>query len=135
MQKIRSAKDIPLNESMCGGLPDMSDAIPGWFQPLSFGIISKAVNDFEAEETIRRVHTMGMVQPMSAQQLMMKPEGQRSWKWLVLHCLADIELKPDDAVICGGEKYRVMARLDWRQYGYCECHICRDYEGQAWKGY
>lgn len=128
MLKIRNAKDRPLSETLKGGLlPDMSDVIPGWFQPLSFGLLSKGVIDFEETETVENVSTMGMVQPMSPQQISIRPEGQRAWKWKTLHCLADISLKPDDLVVIGGERYRVMAKLDYSEYGYCEYHICGDY--------
>lgn len=123
---ITNAKDKPLTYS---GLPQVGEVLPSWFQTLTFDVVTKTIVNYEVEETTLTITTQGVRQPMSAQQLSIKPEGQRAWKWETLHCLPDVKLRVDDIVIFDGVKYRVMERWDWSEYGYAEYHICQAYEG------
>ena len=123
---IINAKDKPLTYT---GLPQVGEVLPSWFQPLVFDVVTKSLVDYEVQEVIRTVHTQGVRQPMNAQQLAIKPEGQRSWKWETIHCLPDVKLRVDDIIIFDGVKYRIMERWNWAEYGYLEYHICQAYEG------
>lgn len=123
---ITNAKDKPLTYS---GLPQVGDVLPSWFQPLTFDVVTKTIVNYEVEETTLTITTQGVRQPMSAQQLSIKPEGQRAWKWETIHCLPDVKLRVDDIVIFNGTKYRVAERWDWSEYGYLEYHIHQAYEG------
>ena len=123
---ISDAKDKGLNYS---GLPQVGEVLPGWFQPLTFDIITKSLVNYELEEVIIPVKTQGVRQPMSAQQLAIKPEGQRAWKWETIHCLPDVPLKIDDIVVFGNKRYRVVEKWDWSEYGYCQYEICQGYDG------
>ena len=123
---ITNAKDKPLTYS---GLPQMGEVLPSWFQTLTFDLVTKTIVDYEVQETLLTITTQGVRQPMSAQQLSIKPEGQRAWKWETIHCLPDVKLKVDDIVIFDGVKYRVAERWNWAEYGYMEYHICQGYEG------
>ena len=122
---ITNAKDKGLNFS---GLPQVGGVLPGWFQPLEFEIVTKTLVNYEVQEIIIEISTQGVRQPMMAQKIAIKPEGQRAWKWETLHCLPDVPLKVDDEVIFGGKTYRVMNKWDWTEYGYCEYEICQGYE-------
>lgn len=126
---ITNGKDTPLASSP-GRLPDVSDVLPDWFQRLRFDIITKSVVDYELSEVVVPVATYGVRQPMSAQQLAIKPEGQRAWKWETIHCLPDVPLRIDDIVVFGKQKYRVMQKWDWSEYGYQEVHICQEYQNE-----
>lgn len=121
---IVNAKDKGLNYS---GLPQMGEVLPSWFQTMTFDLVTKSLADYEVKETLQTITTQGVRQPMSAQQLSIKPEGQRAWRWETLHCLPNVQLKVDDIVIFDGVKYRVMQRWNWAEYGYLEYHICEAY--------
>ena len=125
---IINAKDKGLNFS---GLPQVGHVLPGWFQPLKFEIITKSLVNYEVEEVVIEVNTQGVRQPMTAQKLAIKPEGQRAWKWGTLHCLPDVPLKVDDKVVFGSKTYRVMNKWDWSEYGYLEYEICQGYENSG----
>lgn len=122
---IVNAKDKGLNYS---GLPQMGDVLPSWFQTLTFTLVTKSLVDYEVQEVLATITTQGVRQPMTAQDLQIKPEGQRAWKWETLHCLPNVKLKIDDIVIFDNVKYRVKERWDWSEYGYLEYHICQAYE-------
>ena len=122
---IMNGKDFKIGAQ--SNLPDVSDALLDWFQNMTFDLISKAITDYGLTETATTISTKGVRQPFSAQQLSIKPEGQRAWKWETLHCLPDVKLNPDDIVVFNGIRYRVMDKLDYSEYGYLEYHIIQDY--------
>jgi len=122
---IINAKDKPLNTS---GLPQMGEVLPSWFQKLTFNLVTKALVDYEVQEVLVPITTQGVRQPMSAQELAIKPEGQRGWKWETIHCLPDVKLNLDDIIIFDNTKYRVMQKWDWSEYGYIQYEICQAYE-------
>ncbi len=122
---IVNAKDKGLNYT---GLPQVGDVLPSWFQTLTFTLVTKYLVDYEVQEVLVTITTQGVRQPMNAQQLSIKPEGQRGWKWETIHCLPNVKLKIDDIVIFDNVKYRVKERWDWSEYGYLEYHICQAYD-------
>ncbi len=124
---IQNASSIPLNANP-GSLPNVSDALMSWFQQMTFTLITKSVINHELVEIGTDYSTMGVRQPFTPQQLAMKPEGQRQWLWETMHTLPGITLKVDDVIVFSGVRYRVMQKLDWKEYGFTELHIVQDYQ-------
>lgn len=122
---IINAKDFGLQT---GGLPQVGEVLPNWFQDLKFAVMRKVIEDYEVKEIFDEITTKGVRQPMTAQQLAIKPEGQRAWRWETLHCLPDVDLKIDDVVIFDNIRYRVMQRWNWKEYGYMQYEICEGYD-------
>ena len=112
-------------------LPDVSIAVMSFFQNIKIELIRK-INDRgylkEKEETVL---TQGVRQTFTSRQLMMKPEGERTWKWSKLHLLAEPCLKLDDIVRIRGTKYRVMASVDQSEYGFMEYDLLEDYKDEG----
>ncbi len=125
---ITNGKDKPFGTAAIG-LPNMSEALSGWMQPMKFGVICSQSIDGLVQEIVQWVNTKGVRQPFSAQKLMIKPEGQRAWRWETLHCLPDVLLKPNDDVLFEGVKYRVMQKYDYKEYGYLQYDITQDFQG------
>lgn|SRR5574343_364486 len=123
---IHNASSVPLTSNP-GTLPDVSAALLNWFQPITFTKIVKTVVNYKAVETKTNFSFQGVRQPFTPQDLMMKPEGQRSWKWEMIHCYPDLVLIPDEIIYFGLTKYRVMQKLDYKEYGYVQYHITEDY--------
>lgn len=124
--EITNAKDRPLSANP-GTLPDVSGALLSWFQPMTFQKIAKTLVNFSIVETPTSYDTQGVRQPFSPQQLAMKPRGQRQWHWETFHTIPGTVLVPDDVALFNGFRYRVMAKLDYSEYGYIEYHLVRDY--------
>lgn len=124
---IINAKDIPLASQM-GTLPNMSEGLLDWFQPITFTQITKTIVEFNLVETSVQINTMGVRQPFSPQQLSLKPEGQRQWKWQTIHYLPGVLLNIDDILMFNGVNYRVKDKLDWTEYGYLEVHVVEDFK-------
>lgn len=127
---IQNAKDKLLTQNT-GTMPNVSGAIQNWFQPMTFVVVEKAVEGFQNVETPTNIDFLGVWQPMTAQQLSMKPEGQRKWKWFTVHTQPGVPLDPDDVVTYLGTQYRVMQKLDYTLDGYIEYHLIDDYEGSG----
>lgn len=127
---IKNAASRSLKDSF-NTLPDVSDVLPDWFQHLTFQLVTKVQQDYETVEVLTTIRTEGVRQPMSAQQLDLKPEGQRAWKWETIHCLPDVKLKVDDIIIFDGVKYRVMQKWNWAEYGYLEYEICQAFTNSS----
>lgn len=130
VQPIHNAKDVGLGENP-GTLPNMAGDIGGWFQLITMDRITKAVVNFVVQETTTPVLFQGIVQPFSARQLAMKPEGQRAWQWRQIICYPSVPLVPDDCILYDGVQYRVMGSFDWKQYGYKIYEIQSDFTGSG----
>lgn len=108
-------------------LPNVAGALSGLLQPLVFTIITKEVVDGEVRETRTDVAGRGVIQPFTERQLLIKPEGQRAWTWLMCHAEAGLPLKVDDVVTYVDVDTRVMAIKDFGVYGYLEYHLVQDW--------
>ena len=124
---IQNASSIPLNANS-GTVPQMATALADWFQQLIFTKVSKSVVNFQVVEVTTDTAFMGVWQPYTAQQLQMRPQGQRNWKWFTVHAEIGLRLSPDEIVEYLGERFRVMDVLDYKLYGYMEYHLLQDYQ-------
>lgn len=114
-----------------GNLPNMSQTIIGWFQPITFGVVESSLVDFEKVETIKYVDTKGVVQPPKPEDIEIQPEGIRNWEWLEVHCLPDLMVNVNEYIYYNGLKYRVMQRENFSAYGYVKYLILEAYCGQG----
>lgn len=89
------------------GFPDMGEAFQEWSDATTFLVITKSLVDGDLVETPGTETAFDMLlYPMKAQQVAMKPEGQRSWRWMT--GVSAYQLKIDDIVKDeDGVKYRV----------------------------
>lgn len=108
-------------------MPDAGQSMRAWFQKLTLYRVVKIINDFEISESKIPFTTNGAIQPLSGRKLEMKPEGQRSWDWLEVHCENGLTLIPDEVIEYKGIKYRVMQTKNYSAYGYGYYEIVNDY--------
>jgi hypothetical protein len=127
-----NASSIPLG-AQATGLPDVSGALLGWFRPLTFTRIVKTTRSFRVVEERVAVAAEGMVVPFNTQQLMVKPEGQRAWKWRTIFATPALQLSNDDVVTQQNPdgtttSYRVMMKKDFSAHGYLTYDVVEDYQ-------
>lgn len=130
MSWIKNASNTPLNVNS-GTLPDMSGALLNWFQKMTFGLVVKTVSGFQVVETMEEISFMGVIQPLTERQLLLKPEGQRAWSWYWVHSDPSLNLKTDDVIIYLERQYRVMAKKNYSIYQYQEYQIVTDWTGSG----
>ena len=112
------------------GMPQISAAFSGWGVTLLLVKITQQIVDGFVQEIPHQIPFHGVVQPLSPKQLMLKPEGERAWTWLQIHMQASspVKLAPNDRIMYNGQKYKIMARLDYTADNYVELHACQDYQ-------
>ena len=81
------------------GLPQMKAAFTNWFLPITFIKLTTAIVDYEAVTVEETINTKGVVQPLKAQEIALKPEEQRAWTWQQIHCEDDLNLVIGDKLI------------------------------------
>lgn len=127
---ITNAKNRLLSQNT-GTLPDVSGALTDWFQPMTLIRLVKTVVNFQIVETPTSVDGRGVIQPFSARMLSMKPEGQRAWKWWMLHVGPGLVLEPDEVFTYQGQNYRVKGQSDYSLYGYVQYEVIEDFTGSG----
>lgn len=130
MSPIKLGANTPLNANS-GTLPDMTSALLNWFQPMTFGIVTKTVEAFQVNETVTDISFMGIWQPLSGRQLLLKPQGQRKWNWTMLHSDTTLDLNPDDVILFLNIQYRVMVKKNYTLYQYNYFELVSDWTGSG----
>lgn len=110
-------------------MPDVSDGFGDWQERICLLLRTQKVTDGLVTNVDRRLTFYGCWQPLSPRTIALKPEGQRSWTWIQLHCRAQAtNLKTNDRVFYNGDLFKVMALLDYGLNGFVEYHLVRDYQ-------
>ena len=123
---IINAKDKPMSNA--AGLPDMTGGMAGLFQPMTFVLVTKQSIDGLVSEIENKVKATAVRYPMKAQEVALKPEGQRAWRWETLLATAALILKTSDIVKFDGNRYRVMGKQDWKEYGFVQYDLAQDFK-------
>lgn len=117
------------SKATSSGMPQMCAAFSGWATKIILLKHTETVVDGFVEISETPIYFRGTIQPLSARAIALKPEGQRSWTWLQVHCLAtSCPLLPGDKVSWNGDIYKVMAQNDYSLNGYIEYHLVKDFQ-------
>lgn len=122
---INNAANFPFAKT--NQMPNMAQTLQAWLIPLTFGVVTKQQNGFFTREVVVKKSFDGVWQPLTYEQLKVKNEGERSWKWFWCHTLIDLGLKPDDVIIYQGTQYRVMGAKDYSLNGFYEYELVEDF--------
>lgn len=111
-------------------MPQIGAAFVGWQKPISLIKITQQVINGLVTDIGVSVNFRGVIQPLNPKMIALKPEGQRAWEWLQIHCFAGTtNLDTNDRFIYAGKTYKVMANNDYSLNNYIEYHAVRDFEG------
>lgn len=111
------------------GMPQMKAAFAGWTKPITLQIIEQTVVDGFIQDSPRNFTFTGTIQPLQPNKIMLKPEGQRAWEWLQIHCVAStLELKPNDRIIYNDCIFKIMAQNDYTLNNFIEYHAVADFQ-------
>lgn len=130
MLKIVNANTKTLKQ-VTGALPNVSEVIVSWFQPMTFKTLTQNIVDFKNVPLVNEIKSEGVIQPFTSKDLQVKPEGQRAWAWYMLHCLPDVVLKVGEYVLIDDVKYRVMKMTDYSDYGYFEYDVIEAFDDKG----
>jgi hypothetical protein len=118
---------LPLNQ--INGMPQVSEVLDGWESTIMLQVIKQTIDtDGVPQVTERNIMFKGTIQPLGAEEVRLKDEGQRSWEWLQIHVKSgSYNLIINDRIIYNNIVFKVMARRDYTLNGYVEYHVVRDY--------
>lgn len=108
--------------------PNVFGVIPGLDTPMKFLSSVKTTSDGQLVETLVEVIWFRAgLSPMSGQNVAIKPEGQRSWRWSEIYTKQNL---PPDALLEDRDEnqYRVRAKHDWSRGGYYKYEITEGFE-------
>lgn len=125
-----------VKKGQSSGMPQMKAAFAGWttrITLLKHTETTSTASDPRGPGIVDIVQTAicfyGTIQPLSPRAIALKPEGQRSFTWLQIHCTANATtLIPGDRLTWNGSEYKVMEMKDYSLNNYVEYHIIRDYQ-------
>lgn len=123
---IFNGKDRPLNQAI-GSLPNVSNALNNWMQPMIVSRVIKNIVNYQLVEMLNVFNFEGVIEAGTPEQLLLKPEAQRSWKWVNIWTMPGIDLVVDDIVETNGKKYRIKSKQDWAEYGYIQYEAIEDW--------
>lgn len=127
MQAIVNASVRTVTQAV-SPMPTMRSTLLGWFRPLGLNKVVKSVENFRTVEVEVPLPASGLWQPFSMEQLSIRPEGERSWRWFMVHTTIDVVLLTDDIITRAGVPYRVMDKGDYTDNGFVEYHIVNAYD-------
>jgi hypothetical protein len=127
---IPCAADRDVDE-MAHTLPNMASAVQGWFRPLMLIFVNASVVEGKVKTGKKKFQCQGMIQPFTAQQLKLKAEGERAWKWKLLYTTPEVNLDAGDDFTIKGTPYRVMRKCDWSEYGINAYELVEDFDEQS----
>ena len=105
---------------------DVTEAVNSLEETTRLRIITKTVSNFGVTEAEQQpqipLWVEAVLQAIHPRSLLVKPEGQRQWKWWDMWCTERLELDwvlqdPD------GVKLRVMSRMNWSQAGWYQYEL------------
>lgn len=100
-------------------IPNLSNVIRRFEQTMQFQIVKKTVVDHDVEQTsfVRPpLWFEGTLQPLKETELLVKPEGERKFKWYLL--FTDIIFDVDTVIKdMDGNVYRIMNSSNWADAG------------------
>lgn len=111
------------------GMPQMLAAFSNWMISITLIRITQTINEGFVVDSERTFTFQGTVQPLSPQQLLLKPEGLRSFEWLDVHVLtSSLDLVTNDLIKYNNKKYKIMATNDYTLNNYVEYHLVENFE-------
>lgn len=108
--------------------PFIQVAFSGWFSPITVLKIKQQNNYGHNLPITTPINFEGAVQPSKAQKLQVKSEGQRFWKWWMIHSRTNLQLKKGDKLIYNGIRMKMMESWDYSLNGFYYYDLVEDYQ-------
>jgi hypothetical protein len=107
-------------------MPNMRSAINGWVKPITMIRIRQRIVEGESQPIKVSIRTTGVIIPMK-ESLVLKKEGDRSWKWSELYTTRDLDLETNDLVEISQLRYKVMSRLPYDDFSFRKFELIQNF--------
>ena len=126
MTKIINGKDLPFGQSLAG-IPDVSEAVIQYFQPVTIGIINSIQINGRTQTIIEKYIKTRGVRIANDNKVVITRTGERYFATESVYFLGEVILKIDDIFLFNKIQYRVLAIKNWSEYGYNKYSVVQDY--------
>lgn len=117
----------PLNQM--SGMPRMGAAFAGWTKTITLQKRTQKIQGGFVTNVDTPFTFKGTIQPLSPKSISLKPEGQRAFQWLQIHCVSSsLNLRTNDRIVYNGKTFKIMADNDYSLNGYIEYHAVEDFQ-------
>jgi len=108
--------------------PDVTEAFSDWTSTISFQLVTQTIYNFEVtNSSATSVYFNGVLEPLTSQSLLIKKEGERTWKWWNLWTTQSLNLN-DFIQDTNNKIYKVMKISDWKYGGYYEYELTEKFQ-------
>jgi len=108
--------------------PQIKYAFKNWQQNITLVKITQSIINYKNVEEEQVLSFKGVIQPLQAEQLKIKPEGQRDWQWLMIHTNKEIALNVNDRIKYKNQEFKVMAKKNYSLNDYFYYEVVEAYE-------
>ena len=126
MIPLVNGKDIPMAQSTTG-LPDVSQAIIQYFQPVTVGLIKNTQVNGRTQTVVQKYINTHGTRIAVQNKLVISKTGERFWNSEEVYFTSEINLSPDDLFLWNNMQFRVLAIESWTEYGYNKYSVVQDY--------
>lgn len=126
---LNFSKNKSINSLIKSSQPQMNSTLQGWQNKITLIKITQDVIDGDLQTTETQITFQGVIQPLSAEQLALRPEGQRSFEHLWIHAVASqLNLETADKIKFKNKRYKIIEKKDYGLNSFVEYMLIRDYE-------
>lgn len=116
------------NRALNGQFPQMSEVLDGWEVPLTLIKVTQSIVDGEVAFNETKTQFMGVLQPLRTEDLISKPEGQRSWDYYWIHTKDTLPFQTADKIEYSNVRYKITAIKNYGLNGFTELEVILDYQ-------
>ena len=109
------------------GVPYLATAIRGWTQKRQVELVTQTVVSHVPTESRVTTQLDINIQPTPAQEVIRRPEDQRSWKYWTLIVREGPVLDIDDVAVVESISYRITHVHNWSESGFQKYQAIEDY--------
>jgi hypothetical protein len=96
-------------------------------QPVNVMTVTQQMINGYYKPISQTIATQASIQPLP-QELALKMEGERNWRWSLIHILPNVDLQNNDLITLFGIQYKVMKKEAWFQYGYLAYYVVEGFQ-------
>jgi hypothetical protein len=113
-------------------IPNVDDIVKSWAIPMKAVILQRTMKDGILEIVKKPINFTGVpLQPITEQKLLLKPEGERAWRYYTLYCTYNF--KVGDCILLNKKEYEIREKNDWNAQGHYKFYkydLIENYENQ-----
>lgn len=116
------------NRTLASGMPQVADTFTGWEVPLTLVKITQSIVEGDVVTTETPINFMGVIQPLRMEDLLTKPDGQRSWNYYWIHTKSELPFQTADKIVFKDVRYKITAIKDYGLNGFKELEVILDFQ-------